>query len=281
MDIESHSESYKNKYSSLTFSEDQVELIKRTICSGSTNDELMLFMQQCKRTRLDPFSGQIHAVKRKVKDGDRWVEKLSCQVAIDGLRLIADRTEKYIGQTSTMWCDSDGVWRDVWLKKSPPAAAKVGIYREGFKDVIVGIARYDSYAQKKSDGTPTAMWARMPDVMLAKCAEALALRKAFPHEMSGIYTEEEMAQADNVCHQSERGIIQEKNIEIDKNDVARSHFDAIEQCRDMEELKVKYKKALAFAKSCGDKVMEDNITALKDSMKSEITSRLTISHKDD
>lgn len=274
MAIELHNDLHQNKSTSLNFTEEQVELIKRTICAGSTNDELLLFMQQCKRTRLDPFSGQIHAVKRKVKDGDRWVEKLSCQVAIDGLRLIADRTDKYIGQTSTMWCDSDGVWADVWLKKSPPAAAKVGIYRYGFKDVIIGIARYDSYAQKKSDGSPTAMWAKMPDVMLAKCAEALALRKAFPHEMSGIYTEEEMAQADNVYQNNNNIGLQEKNIEVDKNDVARSHFDAIEECRDLEDLKVKYKKGIAFAKSCGDKVMEDNLTALKDSMKSELTSKL-------
>lgn len=275
MAIELHSELSQNKSSLLIFSEDQVELIKRTICAGSTNDELLLFMQQCKRTRLDPFSGQIHAVKRKVNNGGQWIEKMSCQVSIDGLRLIADRTDKYIGQTSAMWCDSDGVWLDVWLKKSPPAAAKVGIYRDGFKDVIVGIARYDSYAQKKSDGTPTAMWAKMPDVMLAKCAEALALRKAFPHEMSGIYTEEEMAQSDNIYHSNSNVGLQEKNIEIDKNDVARSHFDAIEQCRDLEDLKTKYRKALAFAKSCGDKIMEENITELKDSMKSEITDRIT------
>lgn len=275
MAIELHSELSQNKSVSLNFTEDQVELIKRTICAGSTNDELLLFMQQCKRTRLDPFSGQIYAVKRKVKDGEKWIEKMSSQVAIDGLRLIADRTEKYIGQTAPLWCGSDGIWVDVWLKKEPPAAAKIGIYREGFKEVIIGIARYDSYAQKKSDGNPVVNWAKMPDVMLAKCAEALALRKSFPHEMSGIYTDEEMAQSDDVYQQSARGSLQEKNIEIDKNDIARSHFDSIEQCRDLEDLKVKYRKALTFAKSCGDKVMEDNITSLKDSMKIELTNRLT------
>lgn len=275
MAMETLSESSQIKSVAFSFSDEQVELIKRTICSGSTNDELMLFMQQCKRTRLDPFSGQIHAVKRKVNNGGQWIEKMSCQVAIDGLRLIADRTGKYMGQMCPLWCDADGIWVDVWLKKTPPFASKVGVYREGFKEPIIGIARYDSYAQKKSDGSATVMWAKMPDVMLAKCAEALALRKGFPNEMSGIYTEEEMAQADNIYQHNSHVDLQEKNIEIDRNEIARNHFDSIEQCRDLEDLKVKYKKAIAFAKSSGDKAMEDNITALKDSMKAEITDMLT------
>ncbi len=104
---------------------------------------------------------------------------------------MAERTGKYAGQLGPQWCGLDGEWVDVWLKAEPPAAARVGIVRRDFDHPIWGIARYTSYSQS----SPT--WSKMPDVMIAKCAESRAFRRAFPAEMSGLYTNEEMAQADH------------------------------------------------------------------------------------
>lgn len=169
----------------------QVELVKDTIARGASDDELMLFLMLAKRTGLDPFSKQIYLIERRTKEGDNWITKRQPQTGIDGLRLIADRTGNYApGRQPSFEYDTDG--------RLFSATAYVCKYVRNEWREVAATAHYAEYVQTKRDGTPNQMWADKPHVMLAKCAEALALRRAFPAEMGGVYTGDEIRDSDPV-----------------------------------------------------------------------------------
>lgn len=158
------------------FDSQQIAIIKESICKGASDSELQFFLQVCKRTGLDPFSRQIYSIPRGAQR--------TIQVGIDGLCLIADRTGRYMpGKESVFGYTSTGAIFacTAYIKKQ----AKDGSWHE-----VSAIAFWDEY------NAGQGLWKKMPRRMLEKCALALCLRKAFPSDLSGLYTHEEMEQAD-------------------------------------------------------------------------------------
>lgn len=182
----------------------QITVLQSLGLEQATESDLGLFFHQCTRTGLDPFAKQIYMIGRKAKENGQFVTKYTIQTGIDGYRLIArraaDRAGHKYGIEETLWCGEDGAWRDVWLGNEPPAAAKVTVSRDG--DTFTAVATYKEYVQLAKDYAsgemgPNSMWKKMAANQLSKCAEAAALRKAFPQDLSGVYVDAEMHQADN------------------------------------------------------------------------------------
>jgi phage recombination protein Bet len=158
------------------FDREKIELIKQTVARGTTDTELQLFLHSCQRTGLDPLAKQIYAIKRG--------SIMTIQTGIDGFRLTAERTGKYAPGREPKIEEKDG--------RIVSATAYVQKFSNGVWHEVAATAYFDEYRQ---DSSP--MWKKMPRAMLSKCAEALALRKAFPADLSGLYTTDEMMQADN------------------------------------------------------------------------------------
>lgn len=171
-----------------TFTPAQVAALQHIGVATNNPADVAVLFHQAKKTGLDPFRRQIYMITRKMRDGSR---KPTIQTGIDGFYEIARRAAAAAGTTfgipETYWCGDDGVWRDVWLPSQPPAAAKVVVTR--------GAASFTTVAVTREYMAQSPLWQKMPARMIAKCAEALAIRKAFPDVTSGLYTSEEMAQA--------------------------------------------------------------------------------------
>lgn len=176
------------------FSNEERNLIKETVVSADLTDaEFALFIQIAERRGLDPLENQITAVKRY--DSRLHRNRMSVQTTIDGLRLIAQETHELAGIARPIWgplLEGNGFTYPEWAEATvyrgrpgEPAAA------------FTAVVWWDEFCATDKDGTPTSFWRRMPRHMLYKVALAHAIRSAFQKQTSGLYTDDEMAQADN------------------------------------------------------------------------------------
>lgn len=204
----------------------QVELIKRTVAKGASDDELKLFIQVCKGAQLNPFLRQVHFVKR-------WNSKLGAeegaiQVGIDGFRAIAEDSRQYAGNDDPIY-DGDHEIEVSTAKETKkvtvPGKATVTVYKlmDGQRFPFTATARWTEYYPGPKQGY---MWHKMPYNQLGKCAEALALRKAFPKLLSGMYVAEEMDQIRTETVEAQK---QKSGAERIKEAISRMDGDAVNE----------------------------------------------------
>lgn len=209
------------------FSPEQLQLLKNTICRGLTDEQLQLFLYACIRTGLDPFMKQIHPLLHNDKKLGKKV--LTIMTGIDGYRLIAERTGKYSPgrEPSFTYDDNGNVFSSTaYIKK---------MTSDGTWHEIAATAFFSEYAKRDYNGNVTAFWQDMPHNQLAKCAESLCLRKGFPADLSGIYTKEEMEQADCEILQPEAS---KEEIKASVEEVKKEPLQIISEHQALELMKI-------------------------------------------
>jgi len=180
----------RNVRPEIQWTDEQRAMIRAQYARGADDQEFAVLMEQARLKRLNPLLGQIHFVKRWTRDGDVW----ATQTSIDGFRSIADDTGLYDGQD-----EPEFVYEDIANTKTGEVmgkrlvSAKVKVYRKDISRPFPAIVHMEEFVQKTKNGDVTKMWHEKPHVMLAKCAEAAALRRAFPQDLGDLYTKEELA----------------------------------------------------------------------------------------
>ena len=152
---------------------EQMRLITEVVARGASPDELKLFLYRCNKMGLDPLKpGQVHFIKYGTSPG-------TIVVGIEGFRSIAGRTGKVSGIERGVHRDASGKVVAGWCK----------VYRSDWTHPAHEEVPFVEYTTGKGP------WAKMPETMIKKVAEAAALRMAFPDDLGGVYAKEEMDQA--------------------------------------------------------------------------------------
>lgn len=163
---------------SVHFDERQRQIILDTCFNGAKPKEAQALMAIAEARGMNPLRQECWFVER----GGKW----AVQASIDWFRMRAEATGEYMGQDEPEY---------EYNKDGSIKLARVRMYRKGWERPIVGIAHFSEF----NAGSPT--WKKMPHVMIAKCAEAIAFRKGFPAHFAKVYIAEEMDQAEIAVQQ--------------------------------------------------------------------------------
>ena len=166
----------------LAVTQEQMTIARNTVAKGLNNDQFAVYLYNCQRQGVHPLDGLIVPIVRKEGDG---TERLTFVTTVDLLRSRAADTGDYAGSDDPIFSEYGGD------KDNTPGMATVTVWKlvQSQKCSFTATARYEEYYPGEKQGF---MWRSKPHVMLGKCAEGLALRKAFPKQLAGLYLEEEL-----------------------------------------------------------------------------------------
>jgi len=166
------------------WNEARQKFVLDNFCGGAPLPDAMAFIETAMRRKLSPEAKQIYLINRRVKNKDtgKYEDRWTPQTGIDGFRIIAERTGRYAGSDEPVF---------EWATSTTLERATVTVYKmvQSQRCAFSATAYWEEYNPGQG------LWGKMPRTMLAKCAEALALRKAFPEDLSGLYTDAEMDQS--------------------------------------------------------------------------------------
>lgn len=256
-----------------SFTSEQLDLIKNQVARGADDNELKMFLYQAAKMGLDPLAKQIYFQKRSNKKTNK--SDVVFITSIDGYRLIAARTEKHAGTDDAIF-ELD--------EKGYIIRATVSVYKivSGHVSKFSASASWEEYCPQ---APMDFMWTKMPRTMLGKCAESLALRKAFPAELSGAYTKEEMDQS---VVEDNKKTVNQSVADISQNTVDTHDFSEIERINvifvpgqprkafssaTIDELCDYEKKLLDFCKGKNEDQLIESVKFLKNNLPNYIKHR--------
>ena len=192
---------------------EDMKLLREQYLKDYHEEDVEMFLRRCERTKIDPMTGQIFmrpdAKEETARGSDGKYKKALTITGIQGFRGVADRSGVFDGTDPILWCGQDGQWTDIWLQSANPVAAKASAWRKDQTRPHVVVVKW------KAVNKPGWAWNSMPDHMLGKCAEAAALRKAFPNQLTGVY------ETDEIVDQSPTATL-EQDVEEQKKRIAEA-----------------------------------------------------------
>ncbi len=188
--------------------------LQNSVFPGAKEESILLAIDYCKARKLDILKKPCHIVPMSVTDA-KTGSKQWRDVIMPGIyeqRITAFRTGQMAGQ------DEPEFGEDITYKNvTAPKWCKVTVYRfvNGQRCAFSHTEYFSEACATTKDGSINSMWTKRPRGQLAKCAEAGALRKAFPDELGGVMTAEEMAEEQQANHEAQKTtIIEAQAVEL-------------------------------------------------------------------